>query len=237
MKRRGMKLLLGLATAGMFMAAGAIGVQSVGGITTAETVETVEHKVERNEDGPKPSGISGGGMTGRYTGYKSIDDKIKSLPAGYGYAKFYMAGYDGIVLGVAIPGSILSDGTAMHVEIFIMRNNEVYCVGDIDKIGRELRIKNGVLCGVIYGDDVVVTETYLISSDERSLRVRDYLRNIWYDSTKRNHYDGFVDHSEINRYDEYYAKYFSTHDYNEVPEADTGWDIERYKPIKFTIKK
>ena len=225
MKKSGIKLLAGLMTAGMLMATGAIGVQSVGGITTAETVETVEHKVERNE-----YTLTYSGMTGKTTGFKSFDAKIKSLPAGYGYATFYIKDYDGLVLAVAIPGSIKKDHTAKHVEIYIMRNNQVYCVGDIDYLYSELRIKNGVLCGTAHTNngEVEYMETYCLSPDRSVLKYRDYKRESWKGSYW--YYDGYINNGSNN------SVSFNTSNIKDVPKPYTGWDFERYQPIKFTIK-
>ena len=55
MKKRGTKILAGLATVVMFAVTGFVSAQSIGGVATSEAVETVEYKMERNDIAPDSS--------------------------------------------------------------------------------------------------------------------------------------------------------------------------------------
>ncbi|RKM57981.1 hypothetical protein D6853_00095 [Butyrivibrio sp. X503] len=225
MKTRGTKILAGLMTAGMLAATGVVGIQLMGVTTT----ETVEFKMKDNE-----YGLTNSGMSEKYTGFRSFKDKIDSLPKGYGYTTFWMKGYDKEVLAIAIPDKIYNDRTASHVEIYIMRNGYVYCVGEINGLTHSLRKGSGVLYAVGEASSNPTTtfnETYLITPNQNKLFIKDFSRCTW--CTDGWFYDGYVTNSNtpgVNVID------YNTSDGSQIPKKATGNDITNYEPIKFTIK-
>lgn len=220
--KRGTKILTGLATAGMLAAVSAIGIQSVGGTTTTETVE---YTMEENlSDGLFHVPVTG---MDQITDYKYLSDLEKSLPSGYGYKRIYVKGYDAPVLMVCNPDKLIQTTDScmgIHAKIYTEKSGRnVKCIGEIYTDG-PIRMVDGLLyCNGLEGaggngGTVVDTSRYTVSNDGERLIVKDY---ITYKFVGLVDYYGFTNHDGNNNY-------HALTNLNETYEVSSKW-LEEYR--------
>lgn len=209
MKKRGIKLIAGLVTAGMLAATGFVGIQTIGGITTTETIE---YKMEENEAGYDISSI----FTKRAdnTAYPYLSGLEKSLPKGTRYVRVNTYGYNKPVL-VVFPTD--SDSYAKLYTEKSGRN--VRCIGEI-RTNMRIVINNGIFYTFNDTDQYRFREmSFYISSDGNGYIVKDYI-----DATPNGkgcdfygffNHDGYGNADYINGYDQgdavhgWFCKYYN----------------------------
>ena len=163
MKKSGMKLLLGLATAGMFMAAGAMGVQSIRGVN--ETVETVEYRMERNL----------GANDINLSECKYLSDVERRLKKGQRYVRITTKYYNSSVLLVAPNDGYNKDGYIKHVSVYTERSGRnVKCVGDLySECG--FQVHDGIIYLLDTPGGYTVFGTCYVSKDGEKIIKKDYV--------------------------------------------------------------
>ncbi|RKM63221.1 hypothetical protein D6856_03600 [Butyrivibrio sp. XB500-5] len=171
MKKGGMKLFTGLMMAGMLMVTGAIGVQSIGGVTAAETVETVEYKMERNDN----ANISSLIVRNEITKYQYFSGLESSLSKGYAYTRVNLNGRT--VLLVAPPDGVdKNDGRTWHVKVYTEKSGRnVKCVAEL-YFDNKIKINNGLL--YCWNDSGYINDefaTFIISKDGEKIVEKDYI--------------------------------------------------------------
>ena len=172
MKKSVMKLLVGLATTGMLMATGAIGVQSIGVIEAVGSVETVEYKMESNENPGYQSFI----IHNEETDYKYFSDLEKSLKKGNAYARVKLNGRTVLLVG---RDNIDFDRHAYHVKVYTEKSGRnVKCLGEL-YFDDPIRIYDGVLyCRNAFGSGPqpeFVYESFYVSDNGERLIEKDYI--------------------------------------------------------------
>lgn len=164
MKRRGIKLIAGLVTAGMLAATGFVGIQTIGDITTTETIE---YEMEENEAGgydlspvfyPRADD----------TGYPYLSGLEKSLPKGTRYVRVKMQGYNQPVL-VVFPST-----NNYYAKLYTEKSGRnVRCIGEI-YTNNGIRIYNGVIhTSYIASQYCFRLITLYVSSDGNGVVIKD----------------------------------------------------------------
>ncbi len=166
MKKRGIKLIAGLVTAGMLAATGFVGIQTIGEVTTTETIE---YEMEENEAGgydlspvfyPRADD----------TGYPYLSGLEKSLPKGTRYGRVKMQGYNQPVL-VVFPST-----NNYYAKLYTEKSGRnVRCIGEIrTNIG--IKINNGIIYTLYDNTDTHGRcMSFLVRSDGDGLVVKDYI--------------------------------------------------------------
>ncbi|RKM55886.1 hypothetical protein D6853_10085 [Butyrivibrio sp. X503] len=188
MKRRGLTLFAGLASAGVLALTGIVGAQAP---ANTETTETVEYKVKENASSLSECGDSG--RIGIASGCKTFDEEIARSCFGDRYAYIYLKGYDGLVLmitqdgsngstinGITFPNTLelKEAGNDIYEAHFYTQGKDgVTLAGYLKTDGNHpLRIKDGV----IYACNYDSYETYILSSDGKELVHKDYVNDdLW----------------------------------------------------------
>ena len=225
MHRKIVKLLAGI-TLVMVLAA-----TTFAGASTSctETIETLEYKVERNDE-TIPQSSNQPMYSGTLTVYENMDDLIEDLPDGAGCAYIHVNGYKGYVLAVAPSEEAQKiDGKKVSTKAFIYTQNDgedkVTCAGCLDTGSYPLKVKDGVIYAPYEDSDGFHYETYLLTSDGTSLFSKDciiprpsgrysgYIRDtnnedctIHYQCTDSYDFDSFVSKYDNARFIEFTVK-------------------------------
>ena len=195
MKKRGIKLIAGLVTAGMLAVTGFVAAQAIGGITTTETIE---YEVEKNDAvGYYVSPI----FTPRSddTGYPYLSGFEKSLPKGTRYGRINMKNYNLPVLVVYPTDS------NVYAKLYTEKSGRnVRCIGEIySSFG--FKINNGVIYTIYRTDQDWRYISFYVSSDGNGYVVKDYI------DTTRNGSNAYI--YGFSNHDGYgYAHYINGYD-------------------------
>ncbi|RKM55887.1 hypothetical protein D6853_10090 [Butyrivibrio sp. X503] len=181
MKRRGLTLFAGLASAGALALTGLVGAQAP---ANTETTETVEYKVKENASSLSECGNKK--LIGTYTRYNSFEQCIRGEaqePCSR-YAMVYVKGYKGDVLAISkdnivknwhnatdYEASHRAGNTAYSVSFYTKdRNGHIILAGYLDA-EKPIKIKDGV----IYACNEMTYETYILTPDGKELVHKDYI--------------------------------------------------------------
>lgn len=166
MKKRGIKLIAGLVTAGMLAVTCFVGIQSVGDMTS----KTVMYKMQENQV------ASGFDYSPTFiprsddTGYPNLSGLEKSLPKGTRYVRVKMQGYNQPVLVV------FHTGSNYYAYLYTEKSGRnVRCIGEI-RPNTGIAINNGIIYTVYDNTDTHLRcMSFLVRSDGDGLVVKDYI--------------------------------------------------------------
>ena len=184
MKRKELKPIAGLLTAGMLAVTGFVGLPAVLSIPSLESVDVVMEENEGRSSALSDSGNKG--EVGAVTKFKSLDEVVNSLEKGAGYKYMKIAGYNKDVLAVTptdeddqddVAGIFFRDGKAYARYVIIYSEvspGKVVCAGALKTGGSGQVFRIDPKTGVIYSTSHHTFETYFLSPDGSELWHKDF---------------------------------------------------------------